>query len=134
MPLKDNHVIDGNLLVKGRLYVEEVDEEKTQESTQLDNHSIELYELTLAQDGATLTSTKTFVNKHIHVLVEYETTGVHFGGSCDLHPYNGSICLCYYNIAGEMLTAYIDEEGHVVLSIPSGVTPTVIEAHYFEYK
>lgn len=134
MGLKDTKVVQGNLLVKGKLYVEEIDESRTSDVSELDNHSIELYDLELEQDNATLTSTKTFENKHVHVLIEFETSGVHYGASCDLHPYNGSICLCYYNVANSMQTAYIDEEGHVVLSIPDDITVTNIEAHYFEYK
>lgn len=125
---RDTKVIDGDLIVIGKI------DEKYGEPDGDGAKHLKLGHLPLVQENNTLTSTKTFNNKHIKVLVEYETNGVHYGASVDLHPYNGSICLSSYLIGSDVLTGYIDEEGHVVLAIPSGITPTNIDAHYLIYE
>lgn len=96
-------------------------------------HHVTLGDLRLEQENNTLISYDEFPNQHIYVLVEFETDGVHYGTSVDLHPYNGSICLSSYIIGSTIYTGYIDEEGHIVLTIPSGMNLTNIEAHYYIY-
>lgn len=128
MALRDLKIIDGDLLVKGKIVAENGHEVSH-------GDEIKLNDLQLVNVGNVLKSVLNgFKHKHIHLLLEYETDGVHYGTSVDLHPYNNSICLSFYIIANETLTAYIDEEGYIVLSNPNGITPTNIEAHYFEYK
>lgn len=126
--MRDTKVINGDLIVIGK-----VDEKYGEPNGDGAKH-LKLGDLPLVQENNTLTSTKTFNNMHIKVLIEYETNGVHYGASVDLHPYNGSICLSSYLIGDDILTGYIDEEGHVVLAIPNGITPTNIEAHYLIYE
>lgn len=126
--MRDTKVINGDLIVIGK-----VDEKYGEPDGDGAKH-LKLGDLPLVQENSTLTSTKTFNNAHIKVLVEYETSGVHYGASVDLHPYNGSICLSSYLIGNDILTGYIDEEGHVVLAIPDGITPTNIDAHYLIYE
>lgn len=114
MSIKNTKVINGDLVVIGNIF--------SQNSFQ---------DLELVQVGNVLQSIETFEGKHLRVLVEYETDGVHYGFGVDLHPYNNAICLSFYIVGGEILTGYVDEEGHIVLSLPSGLTLTEIQAHYF---
>lgn len=125
---RDTKVIDGDLVVIGKI------DEKYGEPDGDGAKHLKLGHLPLVQENNTLTSTKIFNNKHIKVLVEYETDGIHLGASVDLHPYNESICLGYYIIGDHTLTGFIDEEGHVVLAIPNDVIPTNIDAHYLIYE
>lgn len=124
MSLKERQLIEGDLLVLGKIY---------SENGGGSGGSHSLQNLHLIQEGSTLISVESVKQEHYHVLVEYETNGVHHGASVDLHPYNNSICLSYYLIGESILTGYIDEEGHIVLAIPSGITPTNIICHYFAY-
>lgn len=125
MGLRDTKAIDGDLVVIGRVY------EKFPEGD--GTFVTRSGYLSLTQENNTLHSTETFKGKHVHVLIEYETDGVHHGSSVDLHPYNNSICLSSFLIGQDILTGYIDEEGHIVLSVPSGLTLTDIHAHYVIY-
>lgn len=120
MALKNTKVVDGDLLVLGRVITE--------------GRIVDLLDLELQQEGNTLKSVDTFPGCHVHILVEYETNGIHYGTSADLHPYNGSICLSSYIIGADILTCYIDETGHIVLSIPNNMTLINMQAHYFIYN
>jgi hypothetical protein len=126
MAVRNNTFIEGDLIVKGKIYssVEE----------QNGGSSITLASLNMEKVGSTLKSLSKLQNGHYHVLVEYETNGVHHGASVDIHPYNNSICLSYFLIGNDIQTGYLDEEGYLVLSIPAGVEPTNIECHYFQYN
>lgn len=90
-----------------------------------------LQELTLTQSNSMLISQKTFT-KHIQVMIEFETDGVHYGADFILHPYDTSICLVSYRFATYDGTAYIAENGTVNISIPSGLTFSNVKAHYIE--
>lgn len=90
-----------------------------------------LPELTLTQSNSMLISQKTFT-KHIQVMIEFETDGVHYGADFILHPYDTSICLVSYRFATYDGTAYIAENGTVNISIPSGLTFSNVKAHYIE--
>lgn len=125
--MKNTYVCPGDLIVLGNI-------ETQGEGVGGGSHGHSLVDLALFQENSTLTSNEKFNNKHVLVLVEYETDGVHYGASVNLHPYNGSICLSSYLIGQQILTGYIDEEGHIVLSIPQNITPTNIKAHYIILK
>lgn len=88
-----------------------------------------LSELTLTESGTMLISDTAFTS-HIHVMIEFETDGVHYGADFILHPYDTSICLVSYRFATYDGTAYLDEAGRVNISIPSGLTFTNVKAHY----
>lgn len=90
-----------------------------------------LQELTLTQSNSMLISQKTFT-KHIQVMIEFETDGVHYGADFILHPYDTSICLVSYRFSTYDGTAYIAENGTVNISIPSGLTFSNVKAHYIE--
>jgi hypothetical protein len=90
-----------------------------------------LQTLTLTQGNAVLTSQKTFTS-HIQVLIEFETDGMHYGADFVLHPYDNAICLVSYNFVGHSGTAYLDESGHINISIPDNLTFSNVKAHYIE--
>lgn len=93
--------------------------------------STTLQTLTLTQGNAVLTSQKTFTS-HIQVLIEFETDGMHYGADFILHPYDNAICLVSYNFVGHSGTAYLDENGHINISIPDNLTFSNVKAHYIE--
>lgn len=90
-----------------------------------------LQELTLTQSNSMLTSQKTFT-KHIQVMIEFETDGMHYGADFILHPYDNAVCLVSYNFVGHSGTAYLDENGHINISIPDNLTFSNVKAHYIE--
>lgn len=90
-----------------------------------------LQDLVLTQGTAVLTSQKSFT-KHIQVMIEFETDGMHYGADFILHPYDNAICLVSYNFVGHSGTAYLDENGHINISIPDNLTFSNVKAHYIE--
>lgn len=90
-----------------------------------------LQDLVLTQGTAILTSQKSFT-KHIQVMIEFETDGMHYGADFILHPYDNAICLVSYNFVGHSGTAYLDENGHINISIPDNLTFSNVKAHYIE--
>lgn len=90
-----------------------------------------LQDLVLTQGIAVLTSQKSFT-KHIQVMIEFETDGMHYGADFILHPYDNAICLVSYNFVGHSGTAYLDENGHINISIPDNLTFSNVKAHYIE--
>lgn len=96
----------------------------------LKSHALET--LTLTGD-AVLTSTETFTT-HTQILVEFETDGIHAGFDCILHPYDQAICMVTYNVltndTPHFSTCYLDNTGHVVVNVPTGMTFTNVKAHY----
>lgn len=90
-----------------------------------------LQDLVLNQGTAVLTSQKSFT-KHIQVMIEFETEGMHYGADFILHPYDNAICLVSYNFVGHSGTAYLDESGHINISIPDNLTFSNVKAHYIE--
>jgi hypothetical protein len=96
----------------------------------LKSHALET--LTLTGD-AVLTSTETFTT-HTQILVEFETDGIHAGFDCILHPYDQAICMVTYDVltngTPHFGTCYLDDTGHVVVNVPTGMTFTNVKAHY----
>lgn len=90
-------------------------------------------ELTLTESGNVLTSTETFTT-HTQILVEFETDGIYAGFDCILHPYDQAICMVTYNVltndTPHFGTCYLDNTGHVVVNVPTGMTFTNVKAHY----
>ena len=84
-----------------------------------------------------LTSTETF-NKHVQILVEFETDSIHAGFDCILHPYVEAICFETYdelvNGQANFGQAYLNENGQVIINVPNGLTFTNIHAHYIEVE
>ena len=78
-----------------------------------------------------LTSQETF-NSHIQILVEFETDSIHAGFDCVLHPYDEAICFVTFDVLvngqANFGTAYLNENGNVVINVPSGLTFTNIHA------
>lgn len=83
-----------------------------------------------------LTSNEKF-NSHVHIMVEFETDSIHAGFDCVLHPYDEAVCFVTYNVlvngAPNFATAYLDESGHVVINVPSGLTFTNVHGKYVVY-
>lgn len=90
-----------------------------------------IQELSLSQSGSVLTSLETF-NTHVQIMVEFETEGMHYGVDFVLHPYDSSICLVSYNFVGHTGTAYLDENGYVVINVPDSLTFTNIKGHFVD--
>jgi hypothetical protein len=80
-----------------------------------------------------LTSAETF-NSHIQILVEFETDSIHAGFDCVLHPYDEAVCFVTYNVlvngSPNFGTAYLNEDGQVVINVPSGLTFSNVHAKY----
>lgn len=83
-----------------------------------------------------LTSNEKF-NSHAHIMVEFETDSIHAGFDCVLHPYDEAVCFVTYNVlvngAPNFATAYLNEEGQVVINVPSGLTFTNVHGKYVVY-
>ena len=90
-----------------------------------------LQPLTLTQSGTALVSTETFTT-HVRVMVEFESSGVHYGADFILHPYDSSVCIVNFYVANTLSTAYIDTDGTINIAVPSGMTATNITAHYIK--
>ena len=86
--------------------------------------------------GSVLTSTEAFTS-HVQILVEFETDSIHAGFDCVLHPYDEAVCFVTYNVLvngqPNFGTAYLDDAGHVVVNVPSGLTFSNIHAKYVVY-
>lgn len=95
-----------------------------------------LQPLTL-QGTSVLTSTETF-NKHVQILVEFETDSIHAGFDLMLHPYDEAVCFVTYDVLvngnPNFGTAYLNEQGQVTINVPNGLTFTNIHAHYIEVE
>lgn len=87
-----------------------------------------LQTLTLNQNGSVVTSQEVF-NSHVHVMIEFETDGMHYGTDFVLHPHDSAICLVSYNFVGHTGTAYLDENGYININVPDGLTFTNIKGH-----
>lgn len=78
-----------------------------------------------------LTSDETF-NTHIQIMVEFETDSIHAGFDCVLHPYDEAVCFVTYNVLvngqPNFGTAYLSDNGNVVINVPSGLTFTNVHA------
>lgn len=78
-----------------------------------------------------LTSAETF-NSHIQIMVEFETDGIHAGFDCVLHPYDTAVCFVTYNVLvngqPNFGTAYLSDNGNVVINVPNGLTFTNVHA------
>lgn len=83
-----------------------------------------------------LTSQETF-NSHIQILVEFETDNIHAGFDCVLHPYDTAICFVTFDVLvngqANFGTAYLNENGNVVINVPSGLTFTNVHGKYVVY-
>lgn len=95
-----------------------------------------LNKLTFTGDSV-LTSNEFFGFYPIHIMVEGEIDGIHAGFDCVLYPYIGSECKVTYTIlvndTAKFGTAYIDENGKVVVNAPTGSIFTNVRAKYIEY-
>lgn len=93
-------------------------------------------DLSLYITGSVISSAKTFT-KHVHVMLEFETDGVHGGTDFVLHPYDTSICFVTYDVLinGQLYSAqaYLDDSGYVRINIPNGLTFTNVNGHYIEF-
>lgn len=71
-------------------------------------------------------------NIHLHMLFEIETSGGHFGGDVDLHPYDGSECFVAFRmlISGSYVdcNAYLTSDSHIVIDC-SGSSASVTSCH-----
>lgn len=103
--------------------------------TDVDKVSL-INDLSLYTTGSVISSAKTFT-KHVHVMLEFETDGVHGGTDFVLHPYDTSICFVTYDVLinGQLYSAqaYLDDSGYVRINIPNGLTFTNVNGHYIEY-
>ena len=92
-------------------------------------------ELTLSGTSV-LTSEETFTN-HIQIMVEFETDSIHAGFDCVLHPYDEAVCFVTYDVLvngqANFGTAYLNENGNIVINVPSGLTFTNVHAKYVEF-
>ena len=83
-----------------------------------------------------LTSAETF-RSHVHIMVEFETDSIHAGFDCVLHPYDEAVCFVTYNVlvngTPNFATAYLNENGNVVINVPSGLTFTNVHGKYVVY-
>lgn len=96
-----------------------------------------LKELTLSASGSVLTSTQKF-DKHIQIMVEFETDSIHAGFDCVLHPYDSAICFVTYDVlvngSPNFGQVYLSPDGNVIVNVPNGLTFTNIKAHYIELQ
>ena len=88
-----------------------------------------LQDLTLTQSNMMLISEEEIIG-HVHVMLEFETDGVHYGTDFILHPYDTSICLVSFRFSTYDSNAYLDDSGKINIMIPSGLTFTNVKAHY----
>lgn len=93
-------------------------------------------DLTLTITNSVISSAETFTH-HVHVMLEFETDGVHGGTDFILHPFDTSICFVTYDILvnGQLYSsqAYLDEAGNIKINVPAGLTFTNAKGHYIEY-
>lgn len=113
----------------------EIDPDTIYYITDVDKISL-INDLSLYITGSVISSAKTFV-KHVHIMLEFETDGVHGGTDFVLHPYDTSICFVTYDVLinGQLYSAqaYLDDGGYVRVNIPNGLTFTNVKGHYIEY-
>lgn len=92
--------------------------------------------LTLTVANSVISSDEKFTH-HVHVMLEFETDGVHGGTDFILHPFDTSICFVTYDILvnGQLYSsqAYLDEAGNIKINVPTGLTFTNVKGHYIEY-
>lgn len=88
-----------------------------------------LQDLTLIQSNMMLISEEE-ITGHVHVMLEFETNGVHYGTDFILHPYDTSICLVSFRFNNYDSSAYLDDSGKINIIIPDGLTFTNVKAHY----
>lgn len=93
-------------------------------------------DLTLTIANSVISSAETFTH-HVHVMLEFETDGVHGGTDFILHPFDTSICFVTYDILvnGQLYSsqAYLDEAGNIKINVPTGLTFANAKGHYIEY-
>ena len=93
-------------------------------------------DLTLTIANSVISSAEKFTH-HVHVMIEFETDGVHGGTDFILHPFDTSICFVTYDILvnGQLYSsqAYLDEAGNIKINVPAGLTFTNTKGHYIEY-
>lgn len=92
---------------------------------------------TLTFTGTSVLTSNEKFNSHVHIMVEFETDSIHAGFDCVLHPYDNAVCFVTYNVlvngTPNFATAYLDESGHVVINVPSGLTFSNVHGKYVVY-
>ena len=92
---------------------------------------------TLTFSGTSVLTSNEKFNNHVHIMVEFETDSIHAGFDCVLHPYDESVCFVTYNVlvngTPNFATAYLNENGQVVINVPSGLTFTNVHGKYVVY-